>query len=330
VTVGSHVTNLTFGLGNAGVSNRTELLALLGATASVNGGFLEIEAANTTDAITVSGAGATSLGIASAAPTSTAVQALTGAINVSVNGGTATSVNLASLNSAADLDAAFTAAGLSAEIDATTGFLELTALDDDDTFTLTNGTGNVSQLGSNLVSGTTNSPVLGTANPKRDELRVQYNTLLDQIDQLAADTQFNGVNLISGDNLSVLFNEDGSSSLNINGINADSAGIGLTALAAGAFDTNGGINSTLDDLKTAIDSLRTQASKFGSNLSVVETRQDFTKNMINVLETGAANLTLADTNEEAANLLALQTRQQLSSTALSLASQSDQNVLRLF
>ena len=79
-----------------------------------------------------------------------------------------------------------------------------------------------------------------------------------------------------------------------------------------------------------METLRTQASQFGSNLSIIETRQDFTKNMINVLETGAANLTLADTNEEAANVLALQTRQQLSSTALSLSSQADQNVLRLF
>ena len=76
--------------------------------------------------------------------------------------------------------------------------------------------------------------------------------------------------------------------------------------------------------------LRSHASSFGSNLSIVENRTDFTKNMINTLETGAANLTLADTNEEAANLLALQTRQQLSSTALSMASQADQAVLRLF
>ena len=86
----------------------------------------------------------------------------------------------------------------------------------------------------------------------------------------------------------------------------------------------------MTNLSTATSTLRSQASKFGSNLSVVETRQDFTKSLINVLETGAANLTLADTNEEGANLLALQTRQQLSSTALSLASQADQNVLRLF
>ena len=108
------------------------------------------------------------------------------------------------------------------------------------------------------------------------------------------------------------------------------ASLGLTTLGSTSFDTNTSINSTLDGLKGAIETLRSQSAKFGSNLSVVETRQDFTKNMVNVLQTGASNLTLADTNEEAANVLALQTRQQLSSTALSLASQADQNVLRLF
>jgi flagellin-like hook-associated protein FlgL len=138
------------------------------------------------------------------------------------------------------------------------------------------------------------------------------------------------VNLLNGDDLSVLFNEDGTSKLDIEGVTNDAATLGLTSLASTGFDTNTAINSTLDDLKGAIESLRSQSAKFGANLSVVETRQEFTKNMINVLQTGAANLTLADTNEEAANVLALQTRQQLSSTALSLASQADQNVLRLF
>ena len=79
-----------------------------------------------------------------------------------------------------------------------------------------------------------------------------------------------------------------------------------------------------------MSTLRTQASKFGSNLTTVQTRQDFTKNLINTLQTGADNLVLADTNEEGANLLALQTRQQLSTTALSLSAQADQAVLRLF
>jgi flagellin len=167
-------------------------------------------------------------------------------------------------------------------------------------------------------------------NPKRQELVETYNDLLGQINALAKDASFNGVNLLNGDDLSVLFNEDGSSKIDIKGVDNTFAGLGLETLADDAFNSNAGVNTVLDSLKGVIDTLRSQSAKFGSNLSVVETRQDFTKQMINVLQTGAANLTLADTNEEAANVLALQTRQQLSSTALSLASQADQNVLRLF
>ena len=201
-----------------------------------------------------------------------------------------------------------------------------------------NPNGNITIGGTVTGTGLTAAANAGTAavsqvtgaNPKRAELVETYNDLLGQIDALAKDASFNGVNLLNGDDLSVLFNEDGSSSLQIDGVTNTSTGLGLSTLTSTAFDTNTSINSTLDDLKDSIDTLRSQSAKFGSNLSVVETRQDFTKNMINVLQTGAANLTLADTNEEAANVLALQTRQQLSSTALSLASQADQNVLRLF
>ncbi|MDB5505430.1 MAG: Flagellin [Devosia sp.] len=180
----------------------------------------------------------------------------------------------------------------------------------------------------NLTSATY-EPTEGDS--KRSELVGQYNDVLKQIDQLAKDSGFNGVNLLNGDDLQVTFNEDGTSKLDVKGTTFNASGLGLNEISDDqTWNTNAGINTTLDGLKAATEDLRTQASKFGSNLSVVETRQDFTKNMINVLETGAANLTLADTNEEAANLLALQTRQQLSSTALSLASQADQNVLRLF
>ena len=105
---------------------------------------------------------------------------------------------------------------------------------------------------------------------------------------------------------------------------------GINAAATDSFQTDTAINSALTELDTAISSLRTQSSTFGSSLSTVETRQQFTKQLVNVLETGAGNLTLADSNLEGANVLALQTRQQLASVALSLASQADQNVLRLF
>jgi flagellin-like hook-associated protein FlgL len=205
--------------------------------------------------------------------------------------------------------------------------LQVTATNTADSITIASGAA-ATALGlttTAVAPGSTTS-----ANPKRAELVDTYNDLLGQIDALAKDAGYNGVNLLANDDLSVLFNEDGSSKLDINGVTDTAAGLGLTALTSTSFDSNTSINATLDDLKGAIDTLKSQSAKFGSNLSVVETRQDFTKGIINVLETGASNLTLADTNEEAANVLALQTRQQLSSTALSLASSADQNVLRLF
>jgi flagellin len=105
---------------------------------------------------------------------------------------------------------------------------------------------------------------------------------------------------------------------------------GTTNGTDSSFATDASIESTLSSLKSAQDTLRSQASTFGTNLSIVESRQDFTKAIINTLEEGAGKLTLADTNEEGANLLALQTQQTLASTSLSLAAQADQNVLRLF
>jgi flagellin-like hook-associated protein FlgL len=171
----------------------------------------------------------------------------------------------------------------------------------------------------------------GAPNPARAALISQYNDLLDQINQLAGDANYNGNNLlVAGSSLKVLFNEAGTSNLTINGKGSDFASLGLAKLDATAgFSTNDKITGILDNLKGATDNLRANASSFGSNLSIVQMRQDFTKSIINTLQTGASNLTLADSNEEAANLLALQTRQSLSTKALSMASQSDQNVLRL-
>ncbi|MEH0069590.1 flagellin [Pannonibacter sp. Pt2-lr] len=100
--------------------------------------------------------------------------------------------------------------------------------------------------------------------------------------------------------------------------------------AEGGFAKDTDIDAVMNKLKKAQDSLRSQASTFGTNLSIVQNRQDFTTAMVNTLQEGAGKLTLADTNQEGANLLALQTQQSLASTALSLAAQADQNVLRLF
>ncbi|VAW11452.1 Flagellar cap protein FliD [hydrothermal vent metagenome] len=177
--------------------------------------------------------------------------------------------------------------------------------------------------------GITEGTIAGTSSSERATLATEYDSLRTQINQLAADAGFNGINLLNGDDLKVTFNEDATSSLTVTGVTFDSAGLSISA-AASTFQSDTVVNTALTELDASLTTLRSQASTFGSNLSVVQTRQDFTKALINTLETGAAGLTLADTNEEGANLLALQTRQSLSSTALSLASQGDQNVLRLF
>jgi flagellin len=192
------------------------------------------------------------------------------------------------------------------------------------------GTGSVlAALG--LSAGTT-TPVATVVTPSttRANLQSQYNALLSQIDQLAKDSSYNGVNLLYGDNLKITFNEDGTSSLTINAVKFDSNGLGLTAISGTGFQDNHNINATLSTIDAALTTLRGQSSAFGSTLTTVQVRQDFTKHLINVLQTGSDNLVLADTNEEGANLLALQTRQSLSTTALSLANQSNQAVLRLF
>lgn len=90
------------------------------------------------------------------------------------------------------------------------------------------------------------------------------------------------------------------------------------------------INNSITEVEDAVSKLRNMASVFGNNYSIVENREEFTENLINVLEEGADKLTLADMNEESANMLALQTRQQLAINSLSLASQAAQSVLSLF
>ena len=194
----------------------------------------------------------------------------------------------------------------------------------------------VTGVANGAVDGGSETSEIG-GNTVRKNLVEQFNDLRDQLDKFADDASFNGINLLRGDKLTLTFNETGTSTIEIQAKDADgeptsinNATLKIENAVNADFDSDTTIDSRLDVLKGALDDLRSHSSSFGSNLSIVENRTDFTKNMINTLETGAANLTLADTNEEAANLLALQTRQQLSSTALSMASQADQAVLRLF
>ena len=250
-------------------------------------------------------------------------------IIVAANGNLpAVTVTLGATESLDQLNTALAAGGLSASLDSTNHLV----------FTTTNDNAS-STIGAVTVGSTPGTTTFGAAvapvadansQTTRANLVAQYNNVLAQINTTAQDSSFNGVNLLNGDTLKLTFNETGKSTLSITGVTFNIAGLGLSTLTAGTdFLDNSSANNTLTALTAASTALRTEASALGSNLSIVQIRQDFNKNLINVLQTGASNLTLADTNEEAANSQALSTRQSIAVSALALANQSQASVLQL-
>ena len=174
------------------------------------------------------------------------------------------------------------------------------------------------------------SAALGTANTTdRATFSTQYFTLISQINTLASDSQYRGTNLLTGATLTVNFNEDATSNLQVKGFTATSAGLSI-GNPTNAWTADGDITLSQIHLTSATTQLRTQSKNLANNLNIITTRQNFTDQMIGTLQTGADNLTLADMNQEGANMLMLQTRQNLGTTALSLSSQAAQSVLRLF
>jgi hypothetical protein len=256
----------------------------------------------------------------------------------SFNGGTAVNITFGdgsngTVKTLAQLNSALQTNNLTAVIDAA-GKLTISASNDYASSTLGSATSGGS-IGGTLTSALTftipSAPVADpTAQTTRSSLVAQYNNILQQIDTTAQDASFNGVNLLGGDTLKLVFNETGKSTLNVQGVTFGSTGLGLKNLTGGVdFIDNTATNKVLATLNAASTTLRSQASALGSNLTIVQTRQSFAKDLIAVLQTGSSNLTLADTNEEAANSQALSTRQSIAVSALSLANTSQQSVLQL-
>jgi flagellin-like hook-associated protein FlgL len=182
----------------------------------------------------------------------------------------------------------------------------------------------------NQLQGITTQALGTTDTTVRLGLASQFNSLLTQLDTLVNDATFNGTNLLNStsNTLVVFFNETNTTSLTITGVNVTSAGlnvVGATNGFAGLTD----INTSGSLLLTALSTLRTDAANFGGNASLIQTRQDFTSNLINNLQTASDNLTLADTNTEGANLQALQAQNQLGIVSLGISGQLAQAILRI-
>ena len=191
----------------------------------------------------------------------------------------------------------------------------------------------IQNLGFNATAS--NGPINNTAaaagatSAARTSLAAQFDALRTQIDQMAADSAFNGISLLNNQSLTVIMNQSATTKLVVAGNNDTSIGLGVVA-STNSFQTNYDVNTAIANINNALATLQNQSSNYTADVAVIQDRTDFTKQTINTLQTGTNDLTLADANQEGASLLALQTRQSLSSTALSLATQADQNVLRLF
>lgn len=263
---------------------------------------------------------------------STVTDATTFTLSVTYNGETQ-SVEVTSPANQADGDAMATA--IQTELEGLTFGDPATALGGDNfelsydggIFKLSSENGEEMKI-SFSVGGATMNATAG--NNTRVASVERFNNILDQIDQLAKDAGYKGINLLGGtdQSLTVIFNEDRSSNLIIQGVDASTKGLNLSRVTD--WGSNTAIDASLTQVEDAIDNLRNIASEFGNNYSVVQTREDFTDSLITVLEEGSDKLTLADMNEESANMLSLQTRQQLATNSLSLASQGAQSVLSLF
>jgi flagellin len=325
----------------AGVATIAASVPATGTAATVTGGKLVISTGTAADlAISSSNANLlASLGIGTGGATTSLARTASTNSNLAigtvldiaaVGTGTATAITFGTgagqIKDLNGLNAALASNNLQATVDAA-GTLTIQTNNDNASLQIGALTGST-----NLFAGkSASAPVQdAAAQATRANLVGQFNNILSQITTTSKDASFNGVNLLNGDSLKLVFNETGKSTLNITGTTFDAPGLGLANLTVGTdFIDSNVTNRVLSQLSSASDTLRSEASSLGSNLSIVQIRQDFSKNLINVLQTGSSNLTLADTNEEAANSQALSTRQSIAVSALALANQSQQSVLQL-
>jgi len=181
------------------------------------------------------------------------------------------------------------------------------------------------------LQGITTQALGTTDTTTRLGLASQFNSLLTQLDLLVNDATFNGTNLLNstGNSLVVYFNETNTTALTITGVNILHTGLSINT-ATGSFSDSVSINTAGSLLLTALSTLRTDAANFGGNATLIQTRQDFTTNLINSLQTASDNLVLADTNQAGASLQALQAQDQLGIVALGISGQLAQAILKLF
>lgn len=166
-----------------------------------------------------------------------------------------------------------------------------------------------------------------TSLPLSEQFRLEVQEFLVQIEDVVEDSNFRGLNLLNKEDLIVDFNEERSSQLRVDGQDFSLAGLELTEVN---FQKPSQVRDAIANIRKAISKIRDFGTTLVNDVNIIEIRQEFTRNLINTQKAGATDLTIADQNEEGANLLAGQIRQELGFVALSLAGQSQTSILEIF
>lgn len=164
------------------------------------------------------------------------------------------------------------------------------------------------------MKGLTQAALATSQQTERDSLYLQFTETANQMTSLANDSSYRGTNLNAGQSLTINFNPDGSTNLTVSGFDNTATGLGITTPSSAS----------------QVTTLRTWSKVLSNSLNIISAQTEFNDSMVSLLQAGSDKLTLADMNEEAANMLMLQTRQSLGTTSLNMGAQTAQSVMRLF
>lgn len=149
--------------------------------------------------------------------------------------------------------------------------------------------------------------------PVPDAENEDFNEVMNEITQIARDSGYRGLNLLTNNDLITRFNEDGDHKLETQGVNFTAEGLDVEREG---FNRITRLEEIIESVRQAHEHVRRYTENLQNDLSIIQTREDFTQGLVGHLENGADKLTVADINEEGANLLASQTRQQIAFSTL--------------
>lgn len=166
----------------------------------------------------------------------------------------------------------------------------------------------------------------------RKALNEDFKAIRDQINTVAANADFNGINLLKtgATGFQALANAAGTASMTVTPEVLSLGSTNVTVAATTTIGTSTLANTALGLVNASIDNVSSALARLGTKAKALETHRNFVGKLTDALESGVGNLVDADLAKESAKLQSLQTKQQLGVQALSIANASTSILLGLF